>query len=302
MSRSRPAAGKSDSRGRPALRRAHRPARPGLSLASQAVHGFPRIGDQAAPVKMRDRLGRRAVTSSSVRNGNPLTAAHAQRLGDPENRRRLLTLRLYGESGTTHGAPARRTAPRRRSAGNRRGPTRRALASIMARGNTCGVCARRDGVVARFRDTLCSTSFTVSLTGIAATEPSAERAWRAPFARFSSHERRAASAPSTTRQCGGSEPRRPGPSRSGGAAAATSPNGRPPACPASRGARFESAAHEPPHCPTSTKGGIVKRPQRAQQHGTTRDRAECFGAPGRRALRHRPPRPDARVGSESRAS
>src|SRR5439155_782580 len=82
--------------------------------------------------------------------------------------------------------------------------------SIIARGNPCGVCARQR----RFRGTVfvirsCSTSLTVSETGIAATAPTPRRALAITPSMVSRVTNgRAASWTSTTVACGGSAPSR----------------------------------------------------------------------------------------------
>src|SRR2546429_577949 len=194
----------------------------------------------------------------------------------------VVTLRLYAESGTTStGKPARShsSASSVDAASPFASPAY--ARSIIARGNPCGVCARQR----RFRGTVfvirsCSTSLTVSETGIAATAPTPRRALAiTPSIVSRVTNGRAASWTSTTVACGGSAPR---PARTDWARVAppaTSANRSPTSLPSHSGGRASNPAGTTTiTCPTS--GWDVNGRNARSSIGTPRMGRNCFGSPG----------------------
>src|SRR3989449_8592184 len=171
----------------------------------------------------------------------------------------VVTLRLYAESGTTSTGKPARSHSSASSLGAASPFASPAYArSIIARGNPCGVCARQR----RFRGTVfvirsCSTSLTVSETGIAATAPTPRRALAiTPSIVSRVTNGRAASWTSTTVACGGRAPR-PAPTHLAPVAPpATSAHPAPPRLPSPSGGRASHPAGTTTiTCPTS--GGDV---------------------------------------------
>src|SRR5207249_2664876 len=144
-----------------------------------------------------------------------------------------------------------------------------------------GVCARQR----RFRGTVfvirsCSTSLTVSDTGIAATAPTPRRALAiTPSIVSRVTNGRAASWTSTTVACGGSAPR---PARTDWARVAppaTSANRSPTSLPSHSGGRASNPAGTTTiTCPTS--GWDVNGRNARSSIGTPRMGRNCFGSPG----------------------
>src|SRR5216110_999402 len=214
--------------------------------------------------------------------GNPghrssRASASATRKSSP-----VVTLRLYGESGTTSTGKPARSHSSASSVGAASPFASPAYArSIMARGNPCGVCARQS----RFRRTVfvirsCSTSLTVSLTGIAATAPTPARALAStPSIVSRVTNGRAASWTSTTVAWGGSAPR---PARTDWARVAppaTSASRSPTSLPSHSGGRASNPGGTATiTCPTS--GWDVKGRNARNSIGTPRIGRNCFGSPG----------------------
>src|SRR6184192_4004544 len=214
--------------------------------------------------------------------GNPghrssRASASATRKSSP-----VVTLRLYGESGTTSTGKPARSHSSASSVGAASPFASPAYArSIMARGNPCGVCARQS----RFRGTVfvirsCSTSLTVSETGIAATAPTPARALAStPSIVSRVTNGRAASCTSTTAACGGSAAR---PARTDSARVAppaTSPSRSPTSFASHSGGRASNPAGTTTiTCPTS--GWDVNGRNARSSIGTPRMGRNCFGSPG----------------------
>src|SRR6266550_2641008 len=194
----------------------------------------------------------------------------------------VVTLRLYGESGTTSTGNPARSHSSASSVGAASPFASPAYArSIMARGNPWGVCARhrRSRVTVRVIR-LCSTSLTVSLTGIAATAPTPSRALaRTPSIVSRVTNGRAASWTSTTTTWGGSAP---SPARTDWARVtppATSPSRSPTSLPSHSGGRASNpAGTTTTTCPTS--GWEVNGRSARNNMGTPRIGRNCFGSPG----------------------
>src|SRR2546427_12236864 len=164
--------------GPPALQACHRQDVRAPRPRTQAIHRFRRIGDQPALMEMRHRprKGGRHFLVRPERN-----AAHRSSRANASATRKssaVVTLRLYAESGTTStGKPARShsSASSVDAASPFASPAY--ARSIIARGDPCGVCARQRRVRGTgFVIRSCSTSLTVSETGIAATAPTPRRA------------------------------------------------------------------------------------------------------------------------------
>src|SRR6266513_2138846 len=194
----------------------------------------------------------------------------------------VVTLRLYGDSGTPSTGQPARSHSSASSVGAASPFARSAYArSIIARGNPCGVCARHR----RFRGTVfvirsCSTSLTVSDTGIAATAPTPDRALAiTPSIVSRVTNGRAASWTSTTAACGGSAPR---PARTDWARVAppaTSASRSPTSLPSHSGGRTSNPVGTTTiTCPTS--GWEVNGRSARNSIGTPRIGRNCFGSPG----------------------
>src|SRR6266516_927312 len=194
----------------------------------------------------------------------------------------VVTLRLYGESGTTSTGKPARSHSSASSVGAASPFASSAYArSIIARGNPCGVCARhRRSLATVLVIRSCSTSLTVSETGMAATAPTPKRALATtPSIVSRVTNGRAASWTSTTATCGGSPPR---PARTDWARVAppaTSPSRSPTSFPSHSGGR----ASKPAGTTTTTwttSGWEVNGRSARNSIGTPRMGRNCFGSPG----------------------
>src|SRR5256884_417913 len=248
--------------GPPALQACHRLDVRAPRPRTQAIHRFRRIGDQPALMEMRHHP-RKGGRHFLVRpEGN---AAHRSSRASASATRKssaVVTLRLYAESGTTSTGKPARSHSSASSVGAASPFASPAYArSIIARGKPCGVCARQR----RFRGTVfvirsCSTSLTVSETGIAATAPTPRRALAiTPSIVSRVTNGRAASWTSTTVACGGSAPRPAPTDWARVAPPATSANPSPPSLPSHSGGRASDPAGPTPNtCPPS-RGGLDGR-------------------------------------------
>src|SRR5881296_3331091 len=268
--------------GPPALQACHRLDVRAPRPRTQAIHRFRRIGDQPALAEMRHHP-RKGGRHFLVRpEGN---AAHRSSRANASATRKssaVVTLRLYAESGTTSTGKPARSHSSASSVGAASPFASPAYArSIIARGNPCGVCARQR----RFRGTVfvirsCSTSLTVSETGIAATAPTPRRALAITPSMVSRVTKgRAASWTSTTAACGGSAPR---PARTDWARVAppaTSASRSPTSLASHSGGRASNPAGTTTiTCPTS--GWDVNGRRARNSIGTPRIGRNCFGSPG----------------------
>src|SRR5881409_2332577 len=194
----------------------------------------------------------------------------------------VVTLRLYGESGTTSTGKPARSHSSASSVGAASPFASSAYArSIIARGKPCGVCARHS----RSRATVlvirsCSTSLTVSDTGIAATAPTPDRALsRTPSIVSRLTNGRAASWTRTTAASGDSAP---SPARTDCARVAppaTKDKRSPTILPSHSGGRVSNPVGTTT-ITCLTAGCEVNGRSARTSIGTPRIGRNCFGSPG----------------------
>src|SRR5438876_10383424 len=268
--------------GPPALETGHRLHLWAPCPRAQAIYRLRRIGDQPARAEMgnhpRER-GRHVLVGPEGDDGHRSSRASASATRKSSA---VVTLRLYGESGTTStGKPARSHSSASSVGAVSPFATSAYARSIIARGNPCGVCARHKRSLATvlvIRS--CSTSLTVSETGIAATAPTPDRTLAiTPSIVSRVTNGRAASWTRTTAACGGSAPR---PARTDWARVAppaTSASRSPTSLPSHSGGRTSNPVGTTTiTCPTS--GWEVNGRSARNSIGTPRIGRNCFASPG----------------------